>query len=170
VTSLTGRPIDLGAGTSISRRGSRIAAVGASIIAAGTLLTACDKPRPTVTVYSGSTSRAVSAQQPCVLTGKCSPDPSKYGSIKARSGGQVLVDVPKSVADAGWIVTAFTTDGSGKNTALSTPGASTTVTKALTTRLQVPQAPAGGSYFLQVNALSPSTTLTTWIMTVQITQ
>ena len=152
------------------RRRVRYAACAASVIAAGALLTSCDKPRPTVTVFTGSTSRAINAQQPCVLTGACSPDPAKIGSINARSGSQILIDVPKAVAGGGWIVSAFVNNGPGKNTAVTTPGAGSSVRKDLTARLQVPSAEPGGSYFLQVNTLTPSTTLTAWIVTVHITQ
>jgi hypothetical protein len=169
VTSLTRRsPATTHEPTSPTRR-TRWAAVGACI-AAATLLSACDKPRPTVTVFSGTSSATVSAQAPCVLTNTCSPDAARITTIDARSGSQILVDVPKSVADGGWIVTAFVNNGPGKNTALTTPGAGSSVRKDLAARLQVPTAEPGGSYFLQVNTLRPSTTLTAWIVSVHITQ
>ena len=126
------------------------------------LLSACDKPQPTVTVFSGSTAKAVSAQPSCLLLGTCSPSQSRVTGLSVQPGSTVLVDVPKKLADGGWIATAFTQDSAGKNTPVT--GAGTSTTTKLTARLQVPQ--GSGGYFVQISALKPSNQLTTWIVRV----
>jgi len=147
----------------------RAAATGAGLVTTAVLLTACNKPQPTVTMFTGNKSQAVSAQPPCTVLGSCQSESSKVGQIKAASGSQILIDVPKALADGGWIVAAFTSDGT-KNTALTTPGASSSPIKGHhTVRLQVPDATTG-SYYLQVTALKPSNQLTTWLVGVQLTQ
>lgn len=147
----------------------RPVAAGLGVLAAAVLLSACDKPQPTITTFTGSKSQAVSAQPACTVLGSCQPESSKVGQVKAAGGSQILIDVPKDLADGGWIVAAFTSDGT-KNTALTTPGASSAPIRGdHTVRLQVPEATTG-SYYLQVTALKPSNQLTTWLVGVQLTQ
>lgn len=142
----------------------------AGLVAAATLLTACDKPQPTITVLSGTHTITVPAQPTCtiVTSGNCSLDAGKQRTVQARSGSQLLLDVPPELADRGYIVAAYTTDGK-TNTPLSTPGASTgPMTGKLAVRLAVPSQ-AQGSYYLQVSAIPPSRQLTTWLVLVQLT-
>lgn len=143
------------------RRLKTVAAV-AGLMAVPALLTACDKPQPTVTVFNGSTAKAVSAQPACLLLSTCSAKQGRVVSLSAQPGSTILIDVPKKLADAGWIASAFTQDSTGKNTAVT--GAGTSTTTDLTARLQVPQ--GTGGYFVQVSALKPSNQLTTWIVRV----
>jgi hypothetical protein len=143
------------------RRLPTVAAV-TGLLAISALLSACDKPQPTVTVYSGSTAKAVSAQPPCLLLGTCSPNQGRVTGLSVEPGSTVLIDVPKQLADAGWIASAFTQDSTGKNTPVA--GAGTTTTTKLTARLQVPQ--GSGGYFVQISSLKPSDQLTTWIVRV----
>lgn len=149
-----------------TRRGRRAVACGIAAAGLALMLSACDKPQPSVTVFNGSTAKAVQAQQPCVFTGACNPDGHKIGDLSAVAGSTILIDVPKNLAAAGWVAAAFTQDSSGKNTPV--PGAGTPGTsKDLTSRTRVPD--GTGGYFLQVSALKPSNQLTTWIVRVSIT-
>ncbi|HEY2041337.1 MAG TPA: DUF2771 family protein [Jatrophihabitans sp.] len=154
-----------------SRRSRRVLSLAIAAGATATVLTGCTKPQPSITVFSGSTSKTVSAQPECVLTSRCNADAGKVSDLNAAPGSTILVDVPKTLASAGWIVTAFTQDSSSKNTPID--GAGSSITNNHTVRLQVPQ--AGGAYFLQVSppALTQSAQdnrLTTWIVRVQLAQ
>lgn len=133
------------------------------------LVAGCDKPKPTITVLSNGNSTVVSAQPACTIepTNPCALDPGKQRNITARSGGQLLLDVAPELADNGYVVAAYTSDGK-TNTPLTTPGASTGPEKSLTVRLAVP-AQAAGSYFLQVSALPPSQRFTTYLILVNLT-
>ncbi len=139
------------------------------LVAMTALVTACDKPRPTITVLSDNNSTVVPAQPTCTIdpSAPCAPEPGKQRTISARAGGQILLDLAPELADNGYLVTAFTSDGK-TNTPLATPGASTGVSKSLTTRLAVPSQ-ASGSYFLQVSALPPSKRYTTYLIRVNLT-
>lgn len=149
---------------------ARTVAAGAGLLAAAALLTGCTKPQPGITLLSGSKSTIVSAQPLCFQLGQCAIKANRVGQITAAANSQILVDVPGSLAGKGWIVAAFTTDSTGKNTAVATPGAnSAPIHGEHTVRLQVPQATSGG-YYLQVSALQPTRQLTTWLVGVQLTQ
>ncbi|MCW2541038.1 MAG: hypothetical protein JWN95_2763 [Frankiales bacterium] len=143
--------------------------LGAAVAVVVPLLMACDKPQPTVTVFTGTKAKQVSAQPVCTIVGRCQTDLGKIARITAASGSDILIDVPKNLAQAGWLVAAFTTDAAGKNTPLSTPGAGTsTMHGNLSTKVSVP-AQSAGSYFLQVSSLKPSSQLTTWLVGVDLT-
>ena len=148
---------------------SRLLAAAGGLAALTVLLTGCDKPRPTITVLSGSDSTVVPAQPACSIapSDPCALEPSKQRTVSAHSGGTLLLDLAPELADNGYVVTAYTSDGK-KNTPLTTPGASTGVKKSLTVRLAVP-AQAQGSYFLQVSALPPSKRYTTYLVLVNLT-
>jgi hypothetical protein len=150
---------------------ARTVAAGVATIAAAAMLVGCDRPQPSITVLSGAKAKSVSAQAPCVLTGACNADAKKVTRISAPAGTRILVDVPKDLAQAGWIVAAFTADTSGKNTAINGAGSSP-IQGEHNVRVQVPQVPSGGSgaYFLQVSSLRPNNQLTTWVVAVQIIQ
>jgi hypothetical protein len=148
----------------------RSIAAGLGLLATVSLLSACSKPQPTVTVLSNDKSKIIPAQPTCtMLTTPCALVNSKIKHVTASAGSKILVDVPRSLANGGWIVTAYITDGK-KNTALTTPGAqSGTIQGQHSVRLTVPSA-TEGSYFLQVTALRPSDQLTTWVIGVNLTQ
>lgn len=140
------------------------------LVTATVLLTACDKPQPTITVFGNNHATTVPAQPTCTIltSDNCALDAGRQRTVRARSGSQLLLDVPPELADRGYIVAAYTTDGK-TNTPLSTPGASTgPLTGKLAVRLAVPSQ-ARGSYYLQVSALPPSRQLTTWLVLVQLT-
>ena len=135
------------------------------------LLTGCngnDGP-PTITMISNGHSTTVPAQPACTMVkqGGCSAQAAERRTIKAAGGSQIEVDVPASLAKAGWIVTAYTTQGS-TNTPLQSPaGVSTgTIVGQRSTKVNVPQSDQG-SYFLQVIALRPSRQLTNWLCLVE---
>jgi hypothetical protein len=148
-----------------SKTRRRIAA-GLGLIAISTVLTACDKPQPKVTVQSGSKSKIVAAQPACVMTKQCGTDQARIVHLAATPGTQMLVDVPKELADASWAVAAFTQDQTGKNTPLDIPGTGTPIKGKHALRLGVPQ--ATGMYWLQVSSLAPTKQLTTWIVAVDL--
>lgn len=135
-----------------------------------TLLSACTKPLPTITVFSGSSASKVSAQPRCaIVTNQCKIDTNAIPELSAKGGGQILVDVPRKLAHAGWIVSAFTTDSTGKKTAIAGAGSSP-VSGDHSVRVNVPL-PSGG-YLLGVYPTSPSAprVLTAWFVSVHITQ
>jgi hypothetical protein len=145
-------------------------AVAAGLIAAAVLLAGCDKPQPTITVQAGTVMATVPAQPTCTIlpAESCALDAGKQRTLQARGGSQLVLDVPSELADRGYLVAAYTTDGK-TNTPLRTPGASTgPVTGKREIKLTVPDQHAG-SYFLQVTALPPSKRLTTWLVLVQLT-
>jgi hypothetical protein len=144
-------------------------AAGLALAAAAALLTGCSKPQPTITVLADSKARTVHAQPACTVLGSCQPVAGRVPQVPVAGGSQILLDVPKALADSGWIVAAFTSDGS-KNTALTTPGAASEPIRGRhTVRLQVPPATSGG-YYLQVTALRPTNQLTTWLFGVELWQ
>ena len=146
-----------------------MAAAGLGLAATAMTLAGCVKPQPGITVLSDNRSKIVRAQPACTVLGSCQPIQSRVPLVAATGGSQILLDVPKELADAGWIVAAFTSDGK-TNTALTTPGAgSPPIQGKHTVRLQVPAA-TSGSYYLQVTALRPSNQLTTWLLGVQLRQ
>jgi hypothetical protein len=145
-----------------SRRRVRLGAAALGLLSVPVLLTACDKPQPTVTVFNGSTAKAVSAQPSCLLLNTCKANQGRVSNLSVAPGSTILIDVPQNLANAGWIASAFTQDSAGKNTAVTGAGSSTTT--KLTTRLLVPQ--GVGGYYVQISALKPSNQLTTWIVRV----
>ena len=147
----------------------RVLAAGLPLAATAALLTGCSKPQPGITVLSDNRSKVVRAQPACTVLGSCQPVQSRVPQVPATGGSSILLDVPKELADSGWIVAAFTSDGK-TNTALTTPGAASPPIKGRhTVRLQVPAA-TEGSYYLQVTALRPTSRLTTWLLGVQLRQ
>lgn len=143
------------------------AAIG--LVALIPLLAGCDKPKPTITVLSNGDATVVPAQPSCSIlpTNPCALDDAKVRTVKANGGTQILLDLAPELADNGYVITAFTSDGK-TNTPVSTPGASTGPQKKLTVRLAVPVQAAGGSYFLQLSALPPSTRFTTYLIRVNV--
>lgn len=133
------------------------------------LLAACDKPKPTLTVLSRGHATVVPAQPSCTIepSNPCALAESKLRTVQAQAGGQLLLDVAPELADNGYVVTAFTSDGK-TNTPVASPGVSTGPQKKITVRLAVPAQAAGGSYFLQLSALPPSTRFTTYLIRVDV--
>jgi hypothetical protein len=154
---------------SVPRLRPRALAAGLGLAATASVLAGCSEPQPSITVLSDNRSKIVQAQPACTVLGSCQPVQSRVPQVPATGGSQILLDVPKELADAGWIVAAFTSDGK-TNTALSTPGAASQPIKGRhTVRLRVPAA-TEGSYYLQVTSLRPTNQLTTWLVGVQLRQ
>lgn len=153
--------------SSPTRLRPRALAAGLGVAAAATLLTGCTRPQPSITVLSDNRARSVPAQPACTVLGKCQPIAGRVTEVRATGGSQILVDVPKALADSGWIVAAFTSDGK-TNTPLDGAG-SPTIHGRHSVRLRVPQV-SSGSYYLQVTALRPNNQLTTWLLGVQLAQ
>ena len=143
----------------------RLLAICAALVAAVTLLTGCTKPRANITVFSGSTAKAVAGQPICVITGKCIATASKVVDLKAAPGSTILIDVPKDLAAAGWVAAAFAPDQSGANNPITGAGTPAPTNK-VAARVEVPQ--ATGGYYLQISSVRPSNQLTTWIVRVTI--
>jgi hypothetical protein len=151
----------------VSKTYRRIAA-GLGVLSIGTLVAACDKPQPKVTVFNGSGSKIISAQPGCVTQATCSPDVSKIPTVFAHSGSTLLIDVPKEVADKSWLVQALNPDSSGKVTAIE--GAGTIApTKDHAVRVLVPTQ-AGVRYILRVTPTIPKPGTRVWMTWVEVTQ
>lgn len=163
------RFLNYGAARFAVTRRRRAAAVLAPLLAV-TVLSSCTKPLPTITVFSGSTATKVSAQPRCaIVTNRCKLVTSDIPELSAKGGGQILVDVPRKLAHAGWIVSAFTADSAGKNTPV--PGAgSTAVSGDHAVRVNVPL--STGGYFIGVYPTNPAAAhvLTAWLVSVHIAQ
>ncbi len=160
------------AGLSRLRRLPALAAV-LGLVMIVSMLTGCTKPQPTITVLANNRSTTVPAQPTCTIlaSNPCTLEAGKRRIVKARGGSQLLIDVPRQLADNGYIVAAYVTSGT-TNTPLTTPGAATgPISGQLSVRLTVPSQ-VSGSYFVQVNALpskNPSKQLTSWLVLVELT-
>jgi hypothetical protein len=134
------------------------------------VLAGCGTPgQPTITVHSNGRSTTVPAQPACTMLkqGGCPPQAGEQRTIKAAGGSQIEVDVPAALAKAGWIATAYTSNGT-TNTPLQSPAGVSTglITGQRTARLNVPKSDLG-SYYLQITALRPSRQLTNWLCLVE---
>ena len=97
-----------------ARRRRPAAALAAAAALFG--LTACEQPTPLVTIYSGQTSINDRAFSYCFEGQDPAAEPGTEGAcrydvegrqpkvLEVRPGDQVLVDVDKALADAGWYV------------------------------------------------------------------
>lgn len=151
-------------------RRPRAAAVLLAPLLAVTLLSACTKPLPSITVFSGTTAKKISAQPRCaIVTNRCKINTNSIPELSAKGGSQILVDVPRKLAHAGWIVSAFTTDATGKNTPIAGAGSSA-VSGQHSVRVNVPL--SSGGYLIGVYPTSPTAprVLTAWLVSVRIGQ
>lgn len=143
-------------------RASALALTAVSVVG----LAACDKPLEKVTVLAGKKTTVISAfhgTQKDVCTGSKS-----IPTINATRGSTILVDVPKKVADNGWLVSAFTADASCNLAPLPIP-ASSDVTNSHTLRLTVPIQGQGG-YFVMVVPVTGSSLKSSWVVQVNLAQ
>lgn len=98
-----------------ARRRRLVAAFGVAAALAG--VTGCEKPTPLVTLYSGGTSINDKAFSYCFEGQDPAKEPGTQGACRfdtgdgrrpkvltVRPGEDVLIDVGKAVADAGWFV------------------------------------------------------------------
>lgn len=145
----------------------RLAAAALGVAAIATVLTACDKPIPSITVLAGHTTIRVAPAKYCYNgnTSTCRTSTSA-GSIKATSGSTLVVDVPREVAVDHWAVAAFVKDSTGKITTIDS-ASSALVSGTHSVRLQVPQA-SSGSYQLSVQSFTGTTATGEWDVEVSL--
>jgi hypothetical protein len=109
--------------TATSRRPVRLLAGAVGVAAVVSVLSACDRPLPQISVLSGSTIVRVSPQTYYFDNPqKARVTSGTVSTISASGGRSLLVDVPKEVADQNWSVTAITLDAAGKQTDLDGTG------------------------------------------------
>jgi hypothetical protein len=88
----------------------RVVAV-AITAAAVTLLAACQRPVPKITIQSGSVSNTVAPSTYVFDSSHERKSALDLPAITARPGATVLVDVPREVVGKGWSVAALSLDG-----------------------------------------------------------
>lgn len=153
-----------------SRRAVR-ASFALAAIAAAPLLAGCQKPLPTITVYGDGHAITVDAAAYQFPGGPTHRPVSDYGqapTLSVQAGSDLLIDVPRQVADNAWVVAAFTLDASSKATPLAGAGSAGALRNQHSTR--VTSAPAGvGNYYLQVVELRGNQQVGGWVVHVQTT-
>jgi len=137
-------------------------------VAAGVLtLAACDKPTPGVTIQSGSTSTVLRPQTYCfdAEPTHCRLTASgNVGTLHASGGGNILVDVPRTIASGYWQVRSATQQANGTFKSLTAEGTSSAVVHDRhSTRVQVPL--GSGDYYLIVTEAPQGTNKATgsWV-------
>jgi hypothetical protein len=151
----------------MSGRITRLAVAGVGLTAVAALLTACDKPTPSITVFTGSTAIKVNSAKYCFdgNAHTCRTS-SAIGQITATSGSTIVVDVPREIANNHWAVTAFVKDTTGKITTIDA-SSSSVVTGTHSVRLPVPQASSGG-YQLAVQSFTGNSATGEWDIEVSL--
>jgi hypothetical protein len=137
------------------------------VAAAAALLTACDKPVPEVTVLSGSTTTQLQPSRYCfdAAATKCRTSDAA-GTVHARSNGTLFVDVPRTVANSHWLVTAYRRNAQGKTTPLDGYGSPSVISDRHSTSLPVPF--GEGTYYISVVQLSGTKQVGQWTATVAV--
>lgn len=140
-------------------------------LAAVPLLAGCQKPLPTITVYGDGRSIIVDAaayQFPGGPTHRPVTDYDQAPTLSVQAGSDLLIDVPRQVADNAWLVAAFTLDASSNTTPLAGAGSAGAIRNQYSTR--VSSTPAGvGSYYLQVVELRQAQQVGGWVVHIQTT-
>ena len=138
-------------------------------LAAG-LLSSCDKPVPKITLQSGSVSTTVNAQTYCFDLAHCRIRTSGgIGTLRARAGSSILVDVPRDVADRHWSAVSAQIQSNGSfKTLTGAEFSSGTQRNSHAARVAVPFG-VGSSYYLVVIAESGSKQTGTWVSKITIT-
>ena len=135
------------------------------------LFAACQKPLPTITVSGDGRSVVVGAaryQFPGGPLRQPVKDVAQAPTIRVRAGSQLLVDVPRAVADNAWVVAAFTLDSASRSHPLAGAGSATAIRGRHTTHLST--ATVGvGSYFLQIAEIRGTSQAGGWIVHVATT-
>lgn len=135
------------------------------------LLTACHKPLPTITVSGDGRSVVVAAaryQFPGGPLRQPVKDVGQAPTIRVRAGSQLLVDVPRAVADNAWVVAAFTLDAASKSHPLAGAGSATAIRGRHTTHLSTLTVGVG-SYYLQIAEIRGAAQAGGWIVRVTTT-
>ena len=79
-------------------------------LASTAVLAACQKPAPELTLQTGSFSTRVAPSSYSFDAQHLRQFRVTLPEVTAKTGGNVLIDVPRQVADAGWGVTAISLD------------------------------------------------------------
>ncbi|MCU1688626.1 MAG: hypothetical protein JWN20_554, partial [Jatrophihabitantaceae bacterium] len=123
-----------------------------ALLAAATMLVACDKPLPKVTVSGDGNIVNLSASTYCFDDDHCRDgevsDYSDAPVLKIGRGEDILVSVPKVVATGQWLVSAFRVDANGDQQAVEGLG-TPTLHDVHTTRIQTAAAGDQG-FFLGI--------------------
>ncbi|MEO8888422.1 MAG: DUF2771 family protein [Jatrophihabitantaceae bacterium] len=88
-------------------RSRRAAAAVAGAAAISSLLTACQKPTPQVTVLGGGKVVTISPSTYCFDSTHCRAGKLELPSFTLGPDDKVMIDVPSAVADRGWQVEAL---------------------------------------------------------------
>lgn len=123
-----------------------------ALAAGATLLVACDKPTPDVTVSGSGKVINLEASRYCFDDDNCRDgDVQDYGDapvLKLGRGEDVLISVPKIVAQKQWLVSAFRVDEDGDQEPIEGIG-TPTLHDVHTTRLSTTAATQQG-FFLGI--------------------
>ncbi len=141
------------------------------VLLSASALAACTKPSPDITVYGNGKSIVIDAAFYSFTGSVGAPsiaDATDARSISAQQGSKVLIDVPRSVANNTWLVSAFTFDTAGKANALAGAGGVGNVTGAHTTRITVPSASVTPEYYVEVVELRHGLAAGGWVFHVRV--
>jgi Protein of unknown function (DUF2771) len=83
----------------------------AGALASATVLAACDKPAPKITVQSGSFSTTIRPSSYCFDAKHCHTYGLDLPAVSAKPDDRVLVDVPRDLVHKGWALVALSLDG-----------------------------------------------------------
>jgi len=139
----------------------RIIATAAIAVAAITMLTACDKPLPKVTVLSGSTTVVLEPQTYCFDASHCHQPGAKIAVVDAAAGSTLLVDVPREIADHAWSVSSGTFTKGLLKTFVGDNYSTGAIKNTHSARVEVPF--GVGSYTLAIQ-----TNQATWVAQVKV--
>jgi hypothetical protein len=91
-----------------SRRPASTALVAAGLATFAVVATGCSRPTPLVSLYSGKTTVSSTAiGRYCVGDSQtqCTTHTTAVPTLKVATGSSIGIDVPKSVAEQGWVLT-----------------------------------------------------------------
>jgi hypothetical protein len=147
----------------------RALAVLAGAGALGSLAGCGAKPVPNVTLLSGSTTVVVTPQTYCFDAAHCRVSTTGLGTIKAKAGSTVFIDVPRAVADTNWTATSATQTSSGQfQTITGADLSSSKLHNTHSTRLAVPYG-VGDQYYVIVIQQTGQVQTGSWVTQVTIT-
>jgi hypothetical protein len=127
---------------------------------------ACQKPLPTITVFGDGKSVIIDASAYQFSGGPAREASIKTPTLKVQAGSSLLVDVPRTVAAHGWLVTALTVADDGTTTVVQ-DASSPLITDKHSTRLST--VPIGiGTYLLRITAVRGSADTPTGVWVVQV--
>lgn len=92
----------------------RAAAAAVGAVAISSLLTACQKPSPEVTVLGGGKVATISPSKYCFDPGQCRTNSLDLPTFTLGPDDKAMIDVPRTVADHGWQVEALSLDNISK--------------------------------------------------------